>query len=299
MLTGDIGTGKTTLNNALVESLGKEVIVATVYDPNLEPSEFSSLWPRYLNCLKFTGKGEFIIYFKKFLFSAHDHNKKVLLIVDESQRIDQVLLERFAICPISRRNTQTNQHFLCRAKRIQQHHFGASKSSHSPAITLNYNLKPLDIEETADYIKHRLSVSGTQAQIFSDRAIHEVYAFSKGYPRLINIICDHAMLSGYVKDTMTITQTIVTECANELKIERKKIARQKPIRKKKRPKKVTPKPKAEVKPKSMLKPKPMLKPKKHKLKKPRKTTDVILYTVLIVLLLIGLVIAGYLYYYTI
>ena len=248
LLTGDIGTGKTTLINGLVESLGKDVIVATVYDPSLEPSEFYSFMAKVFKLpAKFTGKGEFIIYFKKFLFSAHDHNKKVLLIVDESQRIDQVLLEEIRnLSNIEKEYTKLINIFF-----VGQNEFNNIILEHQnrairQRITLNYNLKPLDKEETAEYIRHRLSVSGTQAQIFSDKAIHEVYAFSNGYPRLINIICDHAMLSGYVKDTHTITSEIVSECANELRIERKKIARQKPIRKKKRPKKVTPKPKAEA-----------------------------------------------------
>ena len=295
LLTGDIGTGKTTLINALVESLGKDVIVATVYDPSLEPIEFYSFIAKVFKLpAKFTGKGEFIIYFKKFLFAAHDHNKKVLLIVDESQRIDQVLLEEIRnLSNIEKEYTKLINIFFVGQNEFNNIILENQNRAIRQRITLNYNLKPLDQEETAEYISHRLSVSGTQAQLFSDKAIHEIYAFSKGYPRLINIICDHAMLSGYVKDTRTITAEIVSECADELRIERKKIARQKPMRKKKRPKKETPKPEAKIKPK------PKLKPKKRALKKPLKTTDMILYTTLIVLLLIGLVLAGYLYYYTV
>jgi len=298
LLTGDIGTGKTTLINALVESLGKDVIVATVYDPSLEPIEFYSFMGKAFNLpAKFTGKGEFLIYFKKFLFSAYDNNKKVLLIVDEAQRIDQVLLEEIRnLSNIEKEYTKLINIFFVGQNEFNNIILENQNRAIRQRITLNYNLKPLDQEETAEYIKHRLSVSGTQAQLFSDKAIHEVYAFSKGYPRLINIICDHAMLSGYVKDTRTITSEMVSECADELRIERKKIARQKPMRKKKRPKKATPQPK--TKPKPGLKPKEKFKPKTHVVKKKRNTTDMILYTVLVVLLLVGLVIAGYLYYYT-
>jgi general secretion pathway protein A len=293
LLTGDVGTGKTTLINALVESLGKDVIVATVYDPGLEPIEFYNFIAQAFKLpTTFKGKGEFLVYFRKFLYRAHDSQKKVLLIIDEAQRIDQTLLEEVRnLSNIEKEYTKLINIFF-----VGQNEFNNIILEHQnrairQRITLNYNLKPLDEDETAEYIKHRLSVSGTKAQFFSDNAIHEVFAFAQGYPRLINIICDHAMLSAYVKETLTITPDIIKECGNELRIERKKIPARKPVRKKERVKKAKLEPKAEAEPKGKIKrPRP---PKKQ-----RSTADMILYAALIVLLLAGVVIAGYLYYYT-
>jgi general secretion pathway protein A len=83
-------------------------------------------------------------------------------------------------------------------------------------ISVHYNLEPLSEPETQDYIKHRLRVAGSEKEIFSPETICEIFSFSKGYPRLINAICDRALLSGYVSDITKIDGTILEKCANEL-----------------------------------------------------------------------------------
>jgi len=85
-------------------------------------------------------------------------------------------------------------------------------------ITLNYHIQPLTLSETEAYIRHRLEIAGVKAHIFSSGAIQEIFSFSSGYPRLINIICDHALLSGYVRKILIITQDIIKECKEELQI---------------------------------------------------------------------------------
>ncbi|MCK5508849.1 MAG: OmpA family protein, partial [Desulfobacterales bacterium] len=85
-------------------------------------------------------------------------------------------------------------------------------------ITINYRLDPLTKNETEQYVLHRLKVAGSQKKIFTPKAIRKIFAFSGGYPRLINIICDHCLLTGYVKGKKTISGGIVKECAKELKI---------------------------------------------------------------------------------
>jgi tetratricopeptide (TPR) repeat protein len=83
-------------------------------------------------------------------------------------------------------------------------------------ITLSYNIKPLSEEETLEYIRYRLKVAGAEEEIFLRKAVGEVYGFSQGYPRLINIICDHALLTGFVRQAKKITPTIIKECSKEL-----------------------------------------------------------------------------------
>jgi type II secretory pathway predicted ATPase ExeA len=85
-------------------------------------------------------------------------------------------------------------------------------------LTVHFTIKPLTESETQNYIKHRLRVAGSKAEIFSAEAKHEIFLFSKGYPRLINIICDRALLTGYVSETKKITGEIVRQCAADLKI---------------------------------------------------------------------------------
>jgi hypothetical protein len=85
-------------------------------------------------------------------------------------------------------------------------------------ITVTYNIESLTENETREYIIHRLKVAGTTSEIFTKGAIGKVYSFSKGYPRLINIMCDHALLTGYVKDLTTVTPKIIRECTKELSL---------------------------------------------------------------------------------
>ena len=85
-------------------------------------------------------------------------------------------------------------------------------------ITVTYHIAPLTESDTKEYISHRLKVAGSNNEIFNQKAISKIYSFSKGYPRLINIMCDHALLTGYVKDLNTITPRIIKECTKELSL---------------------------------------------------------------------------------
>jgi len=88
-------------------------------------------------------------------------------------------------------------------------------------VTIVHHIKPLDEKETVQYIRHRLRIAGTQKGIFNDRALTEVYRFSKGYPRLINVLCDRALLSGYTDELQTITPKIIRECVKDLRLREK------------------------------------------------------------------------------
>jgi len=85
-------------------------------------------------------------------------------------------------------------------------------------ISINYNLLPLSLKETEKYIEYRLAVAGTNRKIFKDSAIREIYNFSKGFPRKINIIADRALLTGYINSDKFIKKRIIKECADELNI---------------------------------------------------------------------------------
>ena len=85
-------------------------------------------------------------------------------------------------------------------------------------IKVNYHLVPLDPEETAAYIRHRLKVAGTQKELFVPEAIHEIFKFSNGTPRLINILCDRALITAYSRDLNRVSPEMIRECAKELEI---------------------------------------------------------------------------------
>jgi general secretion pathway protein A len=219
-LTGDVGTGKTTLINALIQSLGDDTLVATIYDPSLRLIEFYNIICNAFNIEKtFNGKGEFLIYFKWFLKEVRAQNKKVLLIIDESQRMNNELLEEIRLLS----NLEDEYIRLLNIFFVGQNEFIDTLKEYKnralrQRIALNYHIKPLTLNETEDYIRHRLEIAGAKTHIFSSGAIQEVFSFSSGYPRLINIICDHALLTGYVREIPVITQDIIKECNEELQI---------------------------------------------------------------------------------
>jgi len=220
LLTGDVGTGKTTLINALVNSLDKDTIVAVVSDPKLDRIEFFNLIAKTFKLRQsFKDKLDFTVYFSKFLNAAYKENKKVLLIIDEAQNISLDLLEEIRLLS----NIEIPERKLLNIFFVGQNEFNniLMRNECRPLrqrITVTYNINPLTEKETREYIAHRLKVAGAKREIFEKKTIRKIYSFSKGYPRLSNIICDQALLTGYVKDLKTITPKIIKECAKELSL---------------------------------------------------------------------------------
>jgi general secretion pathway protein A len=220
LLTGDVGTGKTTLINALLQSLSDDIISTTVPDPGLEKLDFFNFIATGFGIEKeFLTKGTFLAHFRKFLIQAGEDKKKVLLIIDEAQLLTQEMLEEIRLLS----NIEKTDAKLINIFFIGQNEFNEILNRNQnravrQRLTLNYNIDPLTPDETGEYIRHRLNIAGATYPIFSEEAIQEVFLYSGGFPRRINVICDHCLLSGYVKEKKTIDGSIVKECAGELKI---------------------------------------------------------------------------------
>lgn len=219
-LAGDVGTGKTTLINTLTNQLGDQIIVAIVPDPGLEKIDFFNFVAAAFNINRqFNSKGEFLVYFSRFLHKTYLNNKRVLLIIDESQRLTNELLEEIRLMSnIEKPDAKLINIFFVGQNEFADILLKPENRALRQRITINYRIDPLTENETEQCIRHRLKVAGSQKNIFTSRALQEIFAFSGGYPRLINIICDHSLLTGYVKGKKTINTSIVKECAKELKI---------------------------------------------------------------------------------
>lgn len=220
LLTGDVGTGKTTIINTLLNNLDDDIIAAHVPDPDLEHLDFFNFVANVFSIdRKFSTKGEFLNHLSKFLHDAYSKNKKVLLIIDEAQRLKPELLEEIRLLSnIERQDTKLLNIFFVGQEEFNNILIKPENRALRQRITINYYIEPLTENETKEYIKHRLNIAGSQRNIFSSSAIGEIFSFSKGFPRLINIICDLALLTGYVKEQKTINELIIKECAKELQI---------------------------------------------------------------------------------
>ena len=178
LLTGDVGTGKTTLINALVRSLGSDTLAATVFHPRLEAIEFMNTVARAFSHsdLNFTKRLDFITWFTGFLKNAHDGGLKVLLIIDEAQTLALELLEEIRLLS----NIERPQSKLLNVFFVGQNEFNDILGSEQckalrQRITNNYNIRPLSRDEkTKQYVHHRLRVAGAKREIFAAAAIKEV-----------------------------------------------------------------------------------------------------------------------------
>ena len=224
LLTGDVGTGKTTLINALVNTLGEEIIVATLLDPGMEKDDFFSYIGKAFKLEQaFSSKGEFVHNFTAFLNRAHEERKKVLLIIDESQRLSQELLEEIRLLSnIEKKSSKLINIFFVGQIELNGIILEPQNSALRQRISVNYNLNPLSAKETGQYIHHRLKVAGATKSLFNAAAVREVFQFSKGYPRLTNIICDRALVTGFISESKKIGPKIIKECAEDLKLQTQK-----------------------------------------------------------------------------
>ena len=218
LLTGDPGTGKTTLINALLNSLGDEVIVGKVPDPGMEVIDFMNYVSHAFGMhKKFVSKDAFLIHFGHFLNSTHAAGKKSLLIIDEAQRLSPALLEEIRqLSNIEKQETKLLSIFFVGQSEFNDVLLEHKNRALRQRISLNYVIEPLDLYETGEFIRHRLNIAGAEEDIFSPDAIRNVYEFSGGFPRSVNIICDHSLLLGFGESTKTVTGEIVKDCAKDL-----------------------------------------------------------------------------------
>jgi general secretion pathway protein A len=220
LITGDVGTGKTALIRAIEKDLQTRAIVVTIPDPGLSLMDFYNFMAAELNMERsFVNKGDFLIHFKRFILNAFASYRRLLLIIDESQRLNHDLMEEIRLLS----NIDLDGKVLINIFFVGQTEFREVLSRKEnravrQRITVSYHLAPLTEEEVRQYISHRLAVAGTTREIFTAEALKAVSRTTQGYPRLINIICDHAMMSGYSRSQKQVDADIILECVDELKI---------------------------------------------------------------------------------
>jgi len=220
LLTGDVGTGKTTLINALLSNLSSNTLFINIADPRLDKLDFFKLVTHSLGLeAKLKTKFDFLVAFKAFLHEANESKKKVLLIIDEAQKLSLDSLEEIRLLS----NIERQESKLLNIFFIGQNEFNDTLvlpecRALRQRITVVHQIGPLNEKETVEYVKYRLRIAGTQRELFTHKAFKEIHAFSRGYPRLINILCDRALLVGYTGNLQMIGPKIIRECTRDLSL---------------------------------------------------------------------------------
>ena len=220
LLTGDVGTGKTTLINTLLNSLDSETVVINISDPRLDKLDFFKVVSHSLGLdTKLRTKFDFITTFGDFLNRTHDSGKRVLLIVDEAHKLSLDSLEEIRLLSnIERQDTKLLNIFFIGQDEFNDTITRPECRALRQRVTVVHHIEPLNEKETEQYVTYRLGVAGTRRGVFTDRALKEIYRFSRGYPRLINVVCDRALLAGYTDELQTIPPKVVRECVKELRL---------------------------------------------------------------------------------
>jgi general secretion pathway protein A len=221
-LTGEVGTGKTTLVRTLLQNkLPKNADVAVVLNPRLSVVEFLETICEELGILapEFRGSVKALVdALNKQLLKAHAEGRRVILVVDEAQNLSRDVLEQVRLLT----NLETAKQKLLQIILIGQPELRDLLAREdlrqlAQRITGRYHLEPLSRDETAQYIEHRLRVAGALGEVFDNAAKREVFRLTDGVPRLINVICDRALLGAYSKETRRVNRRLVRRAAAEIK----------------------------------------------------------------------------------
>ena len=220
LLTGDVGTGKTSLIRYLIRLNDSSALVATIHDPDMPAIDlFNYLSEEFKMDRVFSNKADFLIQFKKFLLRAHSEHKSIFLIIDEAQRLNHERLEEIRLLSnIELDDQKLINIFFIGQSEIEQILMDERNKAISQRINLRYHIQPLDELETVNYIAHRLKIAGSNRGIFTVNACRDIFAISGGVPRLINSICDCALLSGFAEGRKVVDSRLINECQVDLRI---------------------------------------------------------------------------------
>lgn len=218
LLTGEEGTGKTTVVNALVRNLGDDVEWAIISDPALDRIDFyNAIAAGYSLEKDFSSKVQFLIQFSHFLHQAHDEGKKVVLLIDNCQRLTQEMLEELRLLSnIEKTETKLINIFFIGRTEFNDMLVLPKNRAVRQRLMLKVELPSLSLGETEEYIKHRIAVGGVSEKIFAAKAVNAIHRISRGVPRNINILCAHAMVAGAVRGKKTIDHRLVEESLAKL-----------------------------------------------------------------------------------
>jgi len=220
LLTGEVGTGKTTVCRCLLEQLPENTDIAFVLNPKLSVEELLATlcdelginYPEVSASVKV-----FVDRINAYLLDAHAKGRRTVLILEEAQNLSTDVLEQLRLLT----NLETNQRKLLQIimvgqPELQDQLARPEMRQLAQRITARHHLGPLTRKEMAGYVSHRLAVAGVQTRLFPPSTIDRLFSLSGGIPRLINVICDRALLGAYVQGQDLVDKSTLTKAAREV-----------------------------------------------------------------------------------
>ncbi len=219
LLTGEVGTGKTTLLQILeykIKHLGQ---ICLISNPKLNKKEFFYFIAKKLGLRYGGNKALFLLSFAEFLDKCEKEGKKIVLIIDEAHVLSVDLLEEVRLLSNQMgEKPNTLSIFLVGQPELQERLAHQRLLPLRHRIGVKYELAPFSPKDTAQYVLFRLQNAGGMGQLFTKKALDRIHEVTKGNPRMINIICDNALLTGYSLDLQSIDKPIIDECIQELRL---------------------------------------------------------------------------------
>jgi len=220
-LTGEVGTGKTTVLRSLLNQLdGDTYRTALIFNPSLTAIELlQNINHEYGIPCEEQKNSPLLHSLNRFLLQQNTEGRTVVLVIDEAQNLDPQVLEQIRL--ISNLETEKDkliQIVLVGQPELREKLKKAELRQLSQRITVRYHLCPLDFNDTVEYIEHRLEVAaGESLEVFSPGALKRIFRFSGGLPRLINVVCDRALLIAYTKGSREVSGRMVTAAIDDVK----------------------------------------------------------------------------------
>jgi len=219
LLTGEVGTGKTTLCRVLLKEIPEEYKTSLILNPYFSPTQLlRAIVEDFGITLKRISKLDMIYSLNQLLIEASSNNSNAVLIIDEAQDLTGRQLEQIRLLS----NLETEKHKLLQIILTGQPELRdklelTSLRQIKQRIAVSYHIQPLDKDEIKNYINFRIESTGSLNINFDNSAFEKIYNFSKGIPRLINVLCDRALLAGFARNRQVIDENLINLCIKELK----------------------------------------------------------------------------------
>jgi putative secretion ATPase (PEP-CTERM system associated) len=220
VITGEIGSGKTTLIETFLKELEKDVVVAQINQTQVTATEFLQSVLAQFGFQPFKmKKAELLATLNSFLIEQYSAGRRVLLIVDEAQNLTNKVLEEIRMLSgIETTKDKVLRIILAGQPELNEKLNSAQMTQLSQRVRLRFHLTPLSKSDTAAYIQHRLEVAGSQGrEIFEPDTLATIYRYTGGIPRLVNSLCDTAMMAAFAKDQDVVRAAEVQAAVEELR----------------------------------------------------------------------------------